>query len=141
MLFLFLSIWFYWFLVLTSCKRCFIYYFQATQQFSSLKVPWYTILPAVFCEFGTHVFHANVWIRIFVSGSITSVGGHDSILCRYATKVSKGHEGGYFLKQVNIPYGRTLDIIGVNTGLLQVRSNCLSFYTIYLSSFNFSGDG
>ncbi|KAF3452976.1 hypothetical protein FNV43_RR03409 [Rhamnella rubrinervis] len=50
---------------------------NATQQFSSLKVPWYT------------------------------------------TKVSKGHEEGYFLKQVNIPYGKTLDIIGVNTGLLQ----------------------
>ncbi|KAL5547435.1 hypothetical protein UlMin_002666 [Ulmus minor] len=37
----------------------------------------------------------------------------------YTTRVSKVHEEGYFLKQVNIPYGKTLDIIGVNTGFLQ----------------------
>ncbi|KAH7546200.1 hypothetical protein FEM48_Zijuj01G0175400 [Ziziphus jujuba var. spinosa] len=50
---------------------------NATRQFSSLKIPWYT------------------------------------------TRVSKEHDRGYFLKQVKMPYGKTLDIIGVNTGLLQ----------------------
>ncbi|PON92309.1 Metallo-dependent phosphatase-like [Trema orientale] len=38
----------------------------------------------------------------------------------YANRVSKAHEeGGYFLKQVNVSYGKTLSIIGVNTGLLK----------------------
>ncbi|XP_024022646.1 uncharacterized protein LOC21406290 isoform X3 [Morus notabilis] len=38
----------------------------------------------------------------------------------YTTTVSKVHEeGGCFLQQVNVSYGKTLDVIGVNTGLLQ----------------------
>ncbi|XP_062078345.1 uncharacterized protein LOC133782912 isoform X2 [Humulus lupulus] len=38
----------------------------------------------------------------------------------YTTRVSKSHEErGYFLKQVSVSYGRTLNIIGLNTGLLQ----------------------
>lgn len=42
---------------------------------------------------------------------------------RYTTRVSKVlEEGGSFLKQVNVSYGKSLDIIGVNTGLIQVHS-------------------
>ncbi|KAM6553119.1 hypothetical protein CsatB_013881 [Cannabis sativa] len=38
----------------------------------------------------------------------------------YTTRVSKSHEErGNFLKQVNLSHGRTLNIIGLNTGLLQ----------------------
>ncbi|GMN56926.1 hypothetical protein TIFTF001_026042 [Ficus carica] len=38
----------------------------------------------------------------------------------YTTRVSKVHEeGGSLLEQVNVSYGKSLDIIGVNTGLIQ----------------------
>lgn len=75
------------------------------------------------------LFLVLLLLRILVSGSISSVVGHDCFLCRYTTRVSKGHDGSYFIKQVILPYGKTLDIIGVNTGLLQVRSSCFVIFS------------
>ncbi|KAK9275364.1 hypothetical protein L1049_022628 [Liquidambar formosana] len=37
----------------------------------------------------------------------------------YTTGASKGKEAGYFLKQIKIPYGKTLDIIAIDTESLQ----------------------
>ncbi|GMP35672.1 hypothetical protein CsSME_00008032 [Camellia sinensis var. sinensis] len=54
---------------------------QATWNFQSFKVPWYT------------------------------------------TKASKLRGAGYFVKQVKIPYGQTLDVIFVDTSSLQDTSN------------------
>ncbi|WJZ98305.1 hypothetical protein VitviT2T_016837 [Vitis vinifera] len=34
----------------------------------------------------------------------------------YSTRVSRGRGTGYFLKQIKIPFGKTLDIIGLDTG-------------------------
>ena len=46
---------------------------------------------------------------------------HDSNICSYTTRVSKAHkEWANFIKHVNISYGKTLNIIGVDTILLQV---------------------
>ncbi|XP_059635478.1 uncharacterized protein LOC132277657 isoform X2 [Cornus florida] len=41
----------------------------------------------------------------------------------YTTRALKGQGADYFLKQIKIPYGKTLDVIVVNTGLLQDLSN------------------
>ncbi|KAL6274981.1 hypothetical protein ACE6H2_025673 [Prunus campanulata] len=37
----------------------------------------------------------------------------------YTTRVSERHGGGYFQKKINLPYEKTLDVIVVDTGLLQ----------------------
>lgn len=44
--------------------------------------------------------------------------------CRYTTKASKEKEVGCFQEQIRLPHGEALDIIGVNTGSLQVGA-CL----------------
>lgn len=44
--------------------------------------------------------------------------------CRYTTKVSKEKKVGCFQEQIRLPHGEALDIIGVNTGSLQVGT-CL----------------
>ncbi|BBH08590.1 Calcineurin-like metallo-phosphoesterase superfamily protein [Prunus dulcis] len=45
--------------------------------------------------------------------------GMNSSTCRYTTRVSERHGGGYFQKKINLPYEKTLDVIVVDTGLLQ----------------------
>ncbi|XP_061964903.1 uncharacterized protein LOC133689147 isoform X1 [Populus nigra] len=37
----------------------------------------------------------------------------------YSTRVSNGREGGCFLEQINITCGKTLTVVGLDTGLLQ----------------------
>ncbi|XP_062157605.1 uncharacterized protein LOC133865250 isoform X1 [Alnus glutinosa] len=39
--------------------------------------------------------------------------------CRYTTRTKEGHGASCFLEQIKLPYGKTLDIIGVDTGSLQ----------------------
>lgn len=41
-------------------------------------------------------------------------------MSRYTTRSLKGEGANYFHKKIEIPYGQTLDIIAVDTGLLQV---------------------
>ncbi|CAI9783072.1 unnamed protein product [Fraxinus pennsylvanica] len=41
----------------------------------------------------------------------------------YTTRALKGEGANYFLKKIEIPYGQTLDIIAMDTGLLQNSSN------------------
>ncbi|KAL2502504.1 Calcineurin-like metallo-phosphoesterase superfamily protein [Forsythia ovata] len=41
----------------------------------------------------------------------------------YTTRALKGEGATYFLKKIKIPYGQTLDIIALNTGLLQGSSS------------------
>ncbi|KAL2481170.1 Calcineurin-like metallo-phosphoesterase superfamily protein [Abeliophyllum distichum] len=41
----------------------------------------------------------------------------------YTTRALKGEGANYFLQKIKIPYGQTLDIIALNTGLLQGSSS------------------
>ncbi|CAI9771974.1 unnamed protein product [Fraxinus pennsylvanica] len=43
----------------------------------------------------------------------------NSLKWRYTTRALKGEGAKYFHKRIEIPYGRTLDIIAMDTGLLQ----------------------
>ncbi|KAH9654479.1 calcineurin-like metallo-phosphoesterase superfamily protein [Citrus sinensis] len=54
-----------------------------------------------------------VYYMLFVISSLT--GAH-----LYTTKASKEKEVGCFQEQIRLPHGEALDIIGVNTGSLQI---------------------
>ena len=50
--------------------------------------------------------------------------------CRYSTRVSRGRGTGYFLKQIKIPFGKTLDIIGFDTGAFKVSTGLLNLLNL-----------
>lgn len=43
--------------------------------------------------------------------------------CRFATRASKRREAGYFIEQIELPSGNSLDIIGIDTGKLLVGAS------------------
>ncbi|CAL5376196.1 unnamed protein product [Camellia sinensis] len=57
--------------------------------------------------------------------NISELGEDDPLMLNatYTTKASKLRGAGYFVKQVKIPYGQTLDVIFVDTSSLQDTSN------------------
>lgn len=62
----------------------------------------------------------------------------------YTTRASSGQGVDYFLKQIKIPYGRTLDIIAVDTGLLQdyfelSRIFCFRVHQVTLRTVSYFG--
>lgn len=61
----------------------------------------------------------------------------NSNTCRFTTRTSKGHGVSYFHEQIKIPFGNTLDIIGVDTGSLQVNV-CWIYRILYLLTVEFS---
>lgn len=40
--------------------------------------------------------------------------------CSHSIRASRGNNGDYFIERIKLKYGQTLDIIAIDTGLLQV---------------------
>lgn len=101
-----------------NMSQCMI--LQGTTNFPSLKVPWYIILLVKNCvNLGTFAF--VFFFFLFTQLLTENIKSELRCMCRYTTKTSQGEGVGYFLKQVMLPHGQILDIIGLDTGSLHVR--------------------